>query len=61
MLGFFTDFAIVAVLIIGITATMGVLTNGIGTNLFGRKNRSLFVDKSNQMQTGWKNVGGIKK
>lgn len=61
MLEYFTDLAIVAVLIISITATMGVLLNGIGTKVFGGKNKSLFVDKSKQMQTGWKNVGGFNK
>lgn len=61
MAGFITDFVIIAVLIIGITATMGVLTNGIGTKIIGRKNRNLFVEKSNRMQTGWKQVGGFKK
>lgn len=55
------DLAIVAILIIGITALMGVMLHGIGTKIFGGKNRSKFVDKSMRMQTGWKNVGGFKK
>lgn len=58
MVGYITDLAIVAVLIIVITALMGVILNGIGTKIFGGKNRNLFVDKSESMQTGWKNVGG---
>ncbi|MDQ0153903.1 hypothetical protein [Robertmurraya andreesenii] len=61
MVPYITDLAIVAVLIIAITATMGVITNGIGTKIFGGKNRNLFVDKSERMQTGWKSVGGFKK
>lgn len=55
------DLTIVAVLIIGITALMGVLLNGIGTKVFGGKNKSEFVDKSEKIQTGWKSVGGFKK
>ncbi len=55
------DMTIVAILVIGITALMGVLTNGIGEKFFGGKNKSEYVDKSTSMQTGWKNVGGNKK
>ncbi len=61
MAGFFIDFIIVAVLIIGITATNGVILNGIGTKLFGGKKVLQFVHQSNRMQTGWKNVGGKKR
>lgn len=61
MAGYFIDLTIVAVLIIAITATMGVLTNGIGTKVFGGKDKNLFVDKSTRMQTGWKQVGGFNK
>lgn len=55
------DLTIVTVLVVGITATIGVITNGIGTRFFGGRNRSEFVDQSARMQTGWKNVGGSKK
>jgi hypothetical protein len=55
------DLTIVALLIIGITALMGVITNGIGENVFGGKRRSEFVDESAKYQTGWKLVGGKKK
>ncbi|TKC18290.1 hypothetical protein [Robertmurraya kyonggiensis] len=61
MAGYIIDLAIVAILIIGITALMGVMLHGIGTKIFGGKNRSEFVDKSMRIQTGWKNVGGFKK
>lgn len=57
---YFFDLGVVALLIIGITATVGVLTNGIGNLLFGGKNRSEFVDKSASVQVGWKSVGGKK-
>ncbi|WP_019153232.1 hypothetical protein [Robertmurraya massiliosenegalensis] len=61
MPGYIMDLTIVAVLIIGITALMGVILNGIGTKIFGGKNKSEFVDKSEKIQTGWKSVGGFKK
>lgn len=60
MVGYITDLTIVALLIIGFTAFLGVLTNGIGEKVFGGKNKSEFVDQSARMQTGWKNVGGKK-
>ncbi|CAM3663654.1 hypothetical protein [Mesobacillus zeae] len=59
--GYITDLTIVALLVIGITAVMGVVTNGIGEKLFGGKRKSEFVDQSARMQTGWKTVGGQKK
>jgi hypothetical protein len=55
------DLTIVALLIVGITALMGVITNSFGEKVFGGKNRSEFVDESAKYQTGWKNVGGKKK
>lgn len=60
MVEYIMDFAIVALLIIGITAMMGALTNGIGSALGGKK-RSEFVDQSARFQDGWKQVGGKKK
>ena len=61
MAGFFIDFIIAAILIIAITATNGVILNGIGTKLFGGKRVLEFVHQSNRMQTDWKNVGGKKR
>ncbi|MBG9449942.1 hypothetical protein LIS77_07280 [Cytobacillus firmus] len=61
MVGYITDLTIVALLIIGFTALLGVLTNGIGEKIFGGKNKSEFVDQSARVQTGWKSVGGQKK
>ena len=55
------DLTIVALLIIGITALMGVITNSFGEKVFGGKNRSEFVDESAKYQTGWKSVGGKRK
>lgn len=61
MAGYITDLTIVALLIVSITALMGVISNGIGEKLFGGKQKSEFVDKSASIQTGWNNVGGKKK
>jgi hypothetical protein len=61
MVEYIIDFAIVALLIIGITAMMGALTNGIGSALFSGKKRAEFVDQSAKFQVGWKQVGGRKK
>ncbi|MFB6465344.1 hypothetical protein ACE38V_00855 [Cytobacillus sp. Hz8] len=58
MVGYLTDLVIVALLIIGITATIGVFTNGIGNIIFGRKHKKEFVNQSTRFQTGWKSVGG---
>ncbi|MGJ7910343.1 hypothetical protein [Neobacillus sp. LXY-1] len=57
---YIVDLTVVAVLIIGITAMMGVITNTIGEKVFGGKRRSEFVDQSAKYQTGWKMVGGKK-
>jgi hypothetical protein len=59
--GYIMDLTIVTLLVVGITATIGVITNGIGIKFFGGRNKSEFVDQSVRMQTGWKNVGGSKK
>ncbi|MCH6265188.1 MULTISPECIES: hypothetical protein [Neobacillus] len=61
MAGYITDLTVVALLVIGITAFMGVITNGIGEKVFGGKRRSEFVDQSARFQTGWKTVGGKRK
>jgi hypothetical protein len=59
--GYIFDLTVVALLIIGLTATIGVLTNGIGNSLFGGKTRSEYVDQSKKVQVGWKTVGGKRK
>ena len=58
---YIADLSIVALLIISITAVMGVVTNGIGIKLFSQKNKMEFVEKSEKFQAGWKKVGGKKK
>lgn len=59
--GYIMDLTIIALLIVGITATVGVITNGIGTRFFSGNKRNEFVNQSTRLQNGWKNVGGSKK
>ena len=54
------DFILVSFLIIGLTAFMGPLTNGIGNLIFGRHKRSEFVIQTNRSTTGFNKVGGTK-
>lgn len=61
MFAYIADLAIVAILIVGLTALMGVISNGIGEKFFGGKKRSEFVVQSERFQTGWKTVGGKRK
>ncbi|MDX8364431.1 hypothetical protein [Cytobacillus sp. IB215665] len=58
MIDYFTDFAIVAVLIIGITAMMGVMLNGIGEKFFGGRKKAESFNQSANTQVGWRSVGG---
>lgn len=55
------DLTVVALLIIGLTATLGVFTNALGERLFGGKRKTEFVDQADKVQIGWKAVGGNKK
>ena len=58
---YITDLSIVALLVVSITALMGVVTNGIGIKLFSGRNKNEFVEKSEQFQSGWNKVGGKRK
>jgi hypothetical protein len=57
---YFIDLTIVGVLVIGITAFMGVITNGIGERMFGGSRRSEHVEAAMKTQSGWNFVGGKK-
>ena len=61
MMAYIADLTMVALLIIGITAFMGVISNGIGEKIFGGKRRTEFTDESAKYRTGWKAVGGNRK
>jgi len=58
MISFFIDFFLVSILIIGITAINGVFVNSVGKKLFGRNQKSKFIDQTSKTQHGWKQVGG---
>ncbi|MBP0724593.1 hypothetical protein J5Y03_05255 [Bacillus sp. RG28] len=58
MVGYFIDLVLVAIFVIGITAFNGVITNSIGEKLFGRKEKSKFVDMSDRMTANFNRVGG---
>ncbi|KEZ52275.1 hypothetical protein [Bacillus indicus] len=55
------DFLIVAALVIGITAFMGVMANGIGETIFAGKKKNENVDHTLKTQAGWRKVGGRKQ
>lgn len=57
---FLLDFAIVSILIIGLTAFLGSLTSGFGAIVFGGKTKNKFVDQTAKTQIGWRKVGGKK-
>lgn len=61
MTDYIIDLALLAVLIIGITATVGVVTNGIGEKVFGGKGGSDILNRDLQVKAGWKQIGGKKK
>lgn len=61
MVGYLTDLIIVTVIVVGLTALMGTILNGIGEFVFGGRKKAEFVDKSESIQTGWKMVGGNPK
>ncbi|MGD6817633.1 hypothetical protein ACQCVE_11270 [Metabacillus sp. 113a] len=56
MLAYFTDFALFSLFVIGLTATMGVIANGIGSGLFGGKERAKYYQQSVNTQKGWNRV-----
>lgn len=61
MLEYIIDFSLVALLVIGLTAIIGVLTNGIGEKLAGGKGNPETFNQSAHTQTGWNQVGGKRK
>ncbi|WP_077617313.1 hypothetical protein [Bacillus sinesaloumensis] len=61
MSSYIIDLGLIAVLVIGITALMGVMANGLGERVFGGKKGSTIVNNDLNVKAGWKNVGGRKK
>lgn len=61
MASYIMDLGLIAILVIGITALMGVMANGIGERVFGGKTGSDIVNRDLNVKTGWKSVGGKRK
>jgi hypothetical protein len=61
MIEYIIDFSLVALLVIGFTATIGVLTNGIGEKLAGGEGDPESFNQSAKTQLGWNSVGGKNK
>ncbi|WP_409294734.1 hypothetical protein V1498_16350 [Peribacillus sp. SCS-26] len=61
MAAYLMDLILVSILVIGITAFIAVISNGIGEKLFSGNKKNEFTDKSASIQAGWKPVGGRKK
>lgn len=61
MFEYIIDFMLVALLIIGLTAIMGVLINGIGEKMAGGKGDPESFNQSAKTQIGWNQVGGKSK
>ncbi|WP_421177568.1 hypothetical protein [Metabacillus dongyingensis] len=55
------DFLLVAALVIGITALMGVITNGIGETILSGKKKNENVEHTLKTQAGWRKVGGRRR
>ncbi len=55
------DLGLLAILVVAITALMGVFSVNLGTKLFGRGQVDRYTSKSASTQTGWRKVGGKTK
>lgn len=53
---FIIDFIVLAVMIIGLTAMLGVISTGIGERIFGRKKTSQYYDQNINSQKGWRKM-----
>ena len=60
MMEYAIDFFLFALFVIGLTAFMGPLTNGLGHLLSPRQKRSSYVRQTELSQEGFKPVGGSK-
>jgi hypothetical protein len=56
MTAYIIDFVLLAVLIIGLTALLGVISTTIGEKLFGRKKGNVFFDQNANSQQGWRKM-----
>ncbi len=61
MMEYAVDFFLFALFIIGLTAFMGPLTNGLGHLLSPRHKKNSYVRQTTLSQAGFKPVGGKSK
>ena len=61
MMEYAVDFILFALFVIGLTAFMGPLTNGIGRLLSPHHKKNSFVKQTSLSQAGFKSVGGKSK
>ena len=61
MMEYAIDFFLFSLFVIGLTAFMGPLTNGLGHLLSPRQKRSSYVRQTALSQEGFKPVGGKSK
>lgn len=54
------DLSLLGIVIIGLTALVGVVTSTIGLKLFSRGKANHHLNQSLKTQTGWNSVGGKK-
>jgi len=52
---------LVGLLIIGLTAFLAIIVQGIGQGLFGQNQQDEYLSKSRSFQTLWRGIGGKKK
>jgi len=58
---YFADFLFFSVSTLIITAFWGTILNSLGKFIFGRKRRNEFKVMFEEIQKGWKEVGGIHR
>ncbi|HEX7064498.1 MAG TPA: hypothetical protein VF199_05460 [Bacillales bacterium] len=56
MIGFIVDLLVLAVLVIGLTAMLGVISTKIGERVFGGKKGNIFYDQNMNSQKGWRKM-----
>ncbi len=61
MMEYAVDFFLFALFVIGLTAFMGPLTNGLGHLLSPRQKKNSYVRQTALSQAGFKPVGGKSK
>lgn len=55
-MSFVIDLIVFAILVIGLTALLGVISASIGERIFGRKKGNAFYDQNMNSQKGWRKM-----